>query len=110
MAKQAGVILVTGTIGETTFYKLKGKYYARKKSSLSGKRVKNAPEFERTRAHSRMMAAASKTAAGIYRELSKGQREVRFYRRMVSEGLRLLKEGCPEGLLELRMRGDWPTG
>ncbi len=43
MAKQRGNITYTGTVGDTCFYKRGGEYYLRVKSSLTGKRVKQAP-------------------------------------------------------------------
>lgn len=104
MAKQSGVIKITGTIGNITFYKMNGEYYARSKSSLSGKRVKKDPNYERFRTYSGRMACASQTAGSIYRSLRKADREVSLYRKMVSEGLRLLKAGCAEVRLEETLR------
>ncbi|RPD41901.1 hypothetical protein [Chitinophaga barathri] len=104
MAKQMSVIKITGTIGNITFYKMKGEYYARGKSSLSRKRVKTAPEFARLRVYSRRMACASGAAGRIYRSLRIGEQDVTFYRKMVSEGLRLLKAGCAEEQLEEALR------
>ncbi|WP_158267045.1 hypothetical protein [Chitinophaga niastensis] len=40
MARMGSSFSYTGTIGICCFYKLGGKYYLRKKSSLSGRRVK----------------------------------------------------------------------
>jgi hypothetical protein len=48
MAKQIGFLKITGTLGDITFYELDGEFYARKKSSLDGKRVKKDPRFRRT--------------------------------------------------------------
>lgn len=104
MAKQSGVIKITGTIGNITFYKMNGEYYARSKSSLSGKRVKKDPNYERFRTYSGRMACASQTAGSIYRSLRKAEREVSLYRKMVSEGLRLLRAGCAEERLEETLR------
>jgi hypothetical protein len=104
MAKQSGVIKITGTIGNITFYKMNGEYYARSKSSLSGKRVKKDPNYERFRTYSGRMACASQMAGSIYRSLRKADREVSLYRKMVSEGLRLLRAGCAEERLEETLR------
>jgi hypothetical protein len=104
MAKQIGVLRITGTIGNITFYKMNGEYYARSKSSLSGKRVKKDPNYERFRTYSGRMACASQTAGSIYRSLRKADREVSLYRKMVSEGLRLLRAGCAEERLEETLR------
>lgn len=111
MAKQAGLIKLTGTIGNITFYKMNGKYYARSKSSLTAKRVKKDPAFERTRMYAQRLGLASKAAVRVYRSLPSQEREVAFYRRMVSKGLQLLKEGCPEELLESALRAFFfPVG
>ncbi|WP_346317741.1 hypothetical protein [Chitinophaga sp. YIM B06452] len=104
MAKQEGVIKITGTIGNITFYKMNGGYYARSKSSLTGKRVKKAPNYYRFRMYSSRMACSSATAAKIYRSLRNDEREVSLYRRMVSEGLRLLRAGCAQERLEETLR------
>ena len=48
MAKQVGDIILIGTIDDITFYMMEGKGYARKKTSLTGKRVKRDPRFKRT--------------------------------------------------------------
>ncbi|RPD39042.1 hypothetical protein EG028_20695 [Chitinophaga barathri] len=99
-----GVIPIAGTIGGITFYEMNGQYYARSKSSLSGKRVKTDPNFERTRMYSRRMGLASGTAAHIYRRLPRQERDVTFYRKMVSAGLKLLKTGCTEERLEAELK------
>lgn len=105
MAIQKGIIRITGTLGDVTFYRMGGEYYARKKSSLKGERVLTAPEFAGTRVYSQRMAAASAVAAELYRRLPETQREVSVYRGLVREALRLLKEGCVvEELRERLMR------
>ena len=38
MAKQIGGIIIVGTIDDITFYQSEGKSYARRKSSLTGKK------------------------------------------------------------------------
>jgi len=45
VAKQIGATKITGTIQNICFYKMEGQYYARQKSSLTGKRVKKDPAF-----------------------------------------------------------------
>lgn len=104
MAKQEGVIKITGTIGNITFYKMNGGYYARSKSSLTGKRVKKDPNYYRFRMYSSRMACSSATAAKIYRSLRNEERDVSLYRRMVSEGMRLLRAGCAQERLEETLR------
>lgn len=49
MATQKGVIKLEGAVGDLSFYKKKGKYYARSKGGISADRMKNDPAFARTR-------------------------------------------------------------
>ena len=49
MATQKGIIKLEGAVGDLSFYKRKGKYFARSKGGVSGDRIKNDPAFERTR-------------------------------------------------------------
>ncbi|MBI3502477.1 MAG: hypothetical protein HY063_11860 [Bacteroidetes bacterium] len=49
MARQKGVIKVKGTLDEVTFYERGGKSLAKKRTSLSKSKIKNAKEFARTR-------------------------------------------------------------
>lgn len=49
MATQKGVIKLEGAVGDLSFYKRKGKYFARSKGGVSGDRIKNDPAFVRTR-------------------------------------------------------------
>jgi hypothetical protein len=68
MAKQIGLLKITGTIDGICFYRLNGVYYAREKSSLSGERVKSDPAFAETMRHAKQMGSASKIASSIYRQ------------------------------------------
>jgi hypothetical protein len=61
MAKQTGIILLTGTIGNMTFYKRDSGYYARMKSSLDGRRVKTDPAFRNTMVYAERLALAYAT-------------------------------------------------
>ena len=49
MAKQKGIIKLTGKIGDLSFYKSKDGYLAREKGGVDGERIKNDPAFARTR-------------------------------------------------------------
>lgn len=49
MARQKSVIKLEGAVGDLSFYKKSGKYYARTKGGVSGDRIKNDPAFVRTR-------------------------------------------------------------
>lgn len=49
MARQEDTILLTGPVGNLSFYKTKGGYFVRKKSGVSGDRIKSEPAYARTR-------------------------------------------------------------
>lgn len=49
MASQKGIIKLEGAVGDLSFYKRKGKFFARTKGGVSGDRIKNDPAFARTR-------------------------------------------------------------
>ena len=68
MAKQIGLLKITGTIGGICFYCMDGVYYARQKSSLSGERVKHDPVFAKTMGSATRMGTASKIASALYRQ------------------------------------------
>ena len=60
MAKVKGIFSLSGSIGDITFYQKNGKTYARKKSNLTGERIKSDPKFEKTRAAGVDFAYSSK--------------------------------------------------
>lgn len=97
MAKQMGIILFTGTIGNLTFYKIEGKYYVRMKSSLKGVRVKTDPAFKLTMLYADRLALSSRIASRLYRSLPDARQQVALYRKMTSVGMQLLKAGIPAG-------------
>lgn len=49
MARQKGIIKLTGRVGDLSFYKSKDGYLAREKGGVEGERIKNDPAFIRTR-------------------------------------------------------------
>jgi hypothetical protein len=69
MAKQSGTVFFEGTIDDLTFYKMNGKYYVRKKSRLTGKRVKKDPQFENSRRNAKWFGQAAQLASKVYRQL-----------------------------------------
>lgn len=84
MAKQIGILKLTGTICGICFYCIDGVYYARAKSSLSGERVKTDPAFEKTMTYAKRMGNASKIASALYREIvPKHERSRERYRQVV---------------------------
>ncbi|KAA2244436.1 hypothetical protein F0L74_00160 [Chitinophaga agrisoli] len=93
MAKQAGPVFITGTHNGISFYKMDGEYYARRKSSLSGKRVKKDPAFTLTMVYAGILGQASAIAAAVYRTLPPERKQHRLYRAMTGTANRLLKQG-----------------
>ena len=96
MGKQTGPIKVKGTVHGVTYYKMDGEYYAREQSSLDGKRVKKDPAFAKTMEYAGLLGRASKLASKVYREIPKGEREFKQYRKLTGQAMRLLKEGMGE--------------
>ena len=60
MAKQKGIIKLDGTIGGITFYKSQDGYLAREKGGVSGDRIANDPNFQRTRENGEEFRRAGK--------------------------------------------------
>jgi len=96
MAKQTGKVQITGKIGNIIYYKMNGKYYAREKSSLSGKRVKRDPAFRRTMEFAKLFGLASKIASEVYRKLPAGVRNYKLYRKMTGIANKWLKDGVDQ--------------
>ena len=110
MAKQIGIFKIIGTIGDITFYEMDGEFYARKKSSLDGKRVKIDPRFKRTMEEAIGFGKASTATRAVYWALPEEMQVHGFYgiltgrmRKLMRAGktakeaqLQLLRELCAE--------------
>jgi hypothetical protein len=105
MAKQKGPRFITGTINGLTYYKLNGRYYVRKKSSLSRKRVKRSPAFRRTMEYAELLGQASKLASAVYRMLPRQKQQVERYRALIGQAMQLLKEGLDAAEVKARLSG-----
>ena len=97
MAKQKGNINITGSIDGICFYKMHGQYYARGKSSLTGKRVKTNDEFRLTMLYAGMLGSAAKIASHTYKALPKDFRRHWMYRAFTGEAMQWLKKGKTTG-------------
>jgi len=104
MPKQKGPVYFTGTRGDACFYKMDGQYYVRKKSSLSGKRVKESSSFELTRVYADLLAQASRLAAAVYRPLPREQKKLTLYRAMTGEALQMLKQGVDAEVISAHLQ------
>jgi hypothetical protein len=99
MAKQKGPVYFTGCSGGITFYRMDGVYYQRRKSSLSGKRVKRSQAFKRTMEYAGLLGRASQLAAAVYRSLPKAERKHALYLQLTGQAMQLLKQGMEEALV-----------
>ncbi|SIN69422.1 hypothetical protein [Chitinophaga niabensis] len=105
MAKQTGPIKISGTVGNICFYKTKDGYYARLKSSLTGKRVKKDPRFKRTMEYAGMLVAASRLASRCYGSLPEEERVHAVYRKMTGMAMQMLKMGMEAEDIAIHLRG-----
>ncbi|KAA2242682.1 hypothetical protein F0L74_09135 [Chitinophaga agrisoli] len=103
MGKQKGPVFIEGTFDGRTYYKLDGKYYVRKKSSLSARRVKRTPAFRRTMEYAGWMAQASVIGSAIYWKLPAKQRKRARYQALTGEAMRLLRDGVDEATVRAKL-------
>src|SRR5438067_5562043 len=96
MPRQVGIIKLKGTYGDVTFYRFKGVYYARMKSSLDGKRVLKDRSFANTRRHASQLAMASKMASEMYRGFVGRDRKVEYFREMTGIAKKALNKSKSE--------------
>jgi len=103
MSKQRGPVYFTGTVDGICYYRMNGKYYARRKSTLSRKRVRRDPAFARTRRNAALLGQASRIAAGVYRLLPRVQKKLDLYRAMTGQAMELLKKGVDEAEVKAKL-------
>ena len=61
MARQRGIIKLTGKIGDLSFYKSKDGFLVREKGGVDGDRIKNDPAFVRTRENGQEFGLAARS-------------------------------------------------
>jgi len=61
MARQRGIIKLTGKIGDLSFYKSQDGYLAREKGGVDAARIKNDPAFARTRENGQEFGMAARS-------------------------------------------------
>jgi hypothetical protein len=96
MAKQARGVRFRGTVGNITFYVIDDQGYARKKSSLTAKRVLKDKAFENTRKHAKDLGLASRIASPVYRALPIETKGRWLFRAIAGEAASLLYQGKTE--------------
>src|ERR1035437_4277598 len=94
MAKQLGPKFIKRQCScNLQFYYMEGKYYVRKKSSLTGKRVKKDKKFRLTMLYAGILAQASKIASSVYRQIPKEERKHPYFRTLTGMAQKLLRKG-----------------
>jgi hypothetical protein len=96
LAQQVGDSIITGTIDDITFYVMDGEGYARKKSSLTGKRVKKDPKFRRSMQSAHRLGRGSQLASKVYRSLPSEEQVYSLYKELKSLAILAIKEGKNE--------------
>ena len=110
MSKQCGPVYITGTVKGICYYRMNGKYYARRKSTLSRKRVKRDRVFALTRKYAELLGQASSIAARVYRLLPKAQKKLSLYRAMTGQAMGMLKRGMSEEKVKERLEQEVRKG
>jgi hypothetical protein len=103
MAKQTGIFKIIGTIGDITFYEMDGEFYARKKSSLDGKRVKKDPKFKRTMEEAIEFGKASAATRAVYWALPEEMRVHGFYGILTGRMRKLMRAGKTANEAQLQL-------
>ena len=96
MAKQSGIIKIAGTIDDITFYQMGGIYYARMKSSLTGKRFWKDKAFEGSRKSANALGQASPMASRLYRTIPKEDKSRSLFCKITGEVKLLIIAGHTE--------------
>jgi hypothetical protein len=96
MAKQAGDIKITGTIEGLCFYRMEGRYYVRRKSTLTGRRFQRDAAFAGSRRSAGLLASASSLASRLYRRLPKERKARAVFQRLTGDVKLLLATGWSE--------------
>lgn len=94
MAQQKGIIKLDGTIGGITFYKSKDGYLAREKGGVSGERIANDPNFQRTRENGAEFGKAGKAGKILrtsLRALLQNASDSRVVSRLTTEMVKVIQ-------------------
>jgi hypothetical protein len=104
MAKQIGDIILVGTIEDITFYEMDGQGYARRKNSLTGKRVKRDPRFTRTMESAHRLGRGSQLASKVYRSLPRQEQVYALFKELKRIAVLAIKEGKGEAEIVALLR------
>ena len=93
MARQEGIIRLTGTVGSVTYYKMNGEYHARLKSSLTGKKFWKHKAFEASRRSCRRFALGNHLASQVYRQLPPEKRLYSIFCQLKTAAIHYIRLG-----------------
>lgn len=102
MAKQAGEIFIEGSFDDLCFYRLEGKYYVRRKSSLNSRKFWKHKAFEGSRKSCQRFAEGNRLASKLYRMVKEEKRAYKLFCFIKKKAILLIKEGKSLGEAE-----DW---
>lgn len=94
MAKQNGIIMLKGTIGNVTFYKSKAGHLAREKGGVDGARIASDPAFARTRENGSEFGRAGKAGKllrSAFRVMLQGARDSYMVGRLQREFVKVIR-------------------
>ncbi len=103
MAEQVGHIKITGTIDNVTYYKMDGKYLARRKSSLTRKDVKTKKCFEGSRRSSTRFGAGNIIASEVYQSLPPKQKVYSLFPSLRTKAIALVKQGLARADIKIAL-------
>lgn len=104
MAKQIGDIIITGTIDDIIFYEMEGKGYPRKKTSLTGKRVKKDPRFKRSMQSANRFGKGNQLASKLYRSLPREEQVYALFKELKRIAILAIKDGKGEEEVMMLLR------
>jgi hypothetical protein len=94
MAKQLGTMKIVGTVGNITYYRSQGKFFARLKTGVSKKRMATDPCFENSRRHAMEFGEAAKAGKLLrlaFRQQMKNIADTKITSRLTKELLTVLR-------------------
>lgn len=95
MARQSGIIKLKGGVGDLSFYKSVDGFVVRRKGGPDGYRIKNAPQFARTRENNSEFARASragKLLRSAFQALLRNSADGRMTSRLTQLMLKAIKD------------------
>jgi hypothetical protein len=75
MPRQTGPLTIIGTLHGITYFKMHGRYWKKKKTSLNRHMIYNLPSYKKIRAGKSMLTASAKLASRIYKLLPQTQKK-----------------------------------